>query len=960
MNAVTDANSRLCARQLAPLRWLTIVLVAWLGTAGGCNRLRLPAIDPTGSCLFSPLPTTTTLALPGSAGESCGCLSCLHHLGSCLKVPDFTLPEPAFPQPTPPPKCATPQPPATAPGCHRHGEPCVPSAPCNGSCQNGPPAVLLGEECKMKDLLHLPKRGKRGCILLSPQKIIAPVGGEVVLKSGICGTDGYLQTNQPLEWMLTPESVGTFIQVGDDDPGLLHRLVGANQSKKLDASYAHGVTSSKRTLITRGNLDSRDDVQLESGQTWITISSPSEGTSRVTVLAPESECWDQRKATATIYWIDARWQFPGPQRVPAGTPVDLTTRVTRSEGAFPATGWKVRYEVLQPELASFAGTDGSSVVEVEVNDSGNAVAQLIPHEQTSGTATVAMEVIRPGGESDNLPTLTLGSGQTFVTWTAPQLALRAGAPTTATFNEPFEVVANVSNPGNQPAQDVRVEVAIPPGTGATSPDPFAQVLPNAVVWEIGTIPPQTQLDLFMNVTAEAPVQLNIQARGAGGLFAEDRVRVDIFRPSLSISVTPRTDRVQAGQSVMFDIGVTNTGDRPLSNVRLTAVGEDEMQHAETGSQRIGSDKTGGPLQPGQTWTSTVSFIPLSAGRRCITVEATAEGEQRANSEACVTAINPPPPTPAVSATIEARDQIATGETVLVRGRVINSGEVLLRQVRVTLTYDPQLELLQATEGADASRTGQYLLSWTLAELPPSESTVLEAEFRGAAANPRSLLILTAESAEGARGTAETEIEIQQSPASAPPAQPPPQLPPATEAPEIPGGGGGAGNAGGNGNTGGAAPIPSPGRPAQGNGPIAPQLPGNQPPAAPSGGEAPGQLQLSLSQQDTSPGVDEPIRYALSVTNDREQMDGAVSIRFRLPPGVSIQSISPTTSPELGEYKRFDDTVILESIRAMRPGETVHYEIVLTSNQPQTFTLAIEALSRLEPDGASDRTTTEVL
>ena len=35
--------------------------------------------------------------------------------------------------------------------------------------------------------------------------------------------------DETLEWMLTPESVGTFIEVGDDDPGLLHRLVGSGK-----------------------------------------------------------------------------------------------------------------------------------------------------------------------------------------------------------------------------------------------------------------------------------------------------------------------------------------------------------------------------------------------------------------------------------------------------------------------------------------------------------------------------------------------------------------------------------------------------------------------------------------------------------------------------------------------------------------------------------------------------------
>ena len=87
-----------------------------------------------------------------------------------------------------------------------------------------------------------------------------------VLLSGICGTDGYLQTNQKLEWMLAPGSVGTFIQVGDDDPGLLHHLAGSRvRPEKRDPSYAIGLTSTKRMWISRVNIDTRDDVQLEKG-----------------------------------------------------------------------------------------------------------------------------------------------------------------------------------------------------------------------------------------------------------------------------------------------------------------------------------------------------------------------------------------------------------------------------------------------------------------------------------------------------------------------------------------------------------------------------------------------------------------------------------------------------------------------------------------------------------------------
>ncbi len=417
-----------------------IVLALLTALNSGCSRLRLPAIDPTGSHLFAPLPTTTTLALPGHNGQACGCFGCLSGK-TCVKIPKlhgilkkdklhglmdkpkWRFPTPVFTEPATPPPCPTP-PASTSAGAGN--EPCVPSAPCNGSCANGPPAVLFGNEINPGKKTKLPPQGKRGCILLTPQKIVAPVGGEVVLLSGICGTDGYLQMNEKLEWMLAPDSVGTFLQVGDDDPGLIHRLAGSKvRPEKKDPSYAIGITSTKQMLITRGNNDASDDVKLEKGQTWLSISSPSEGTSHVTVLAPESECWDQRKATATIYWVDARWQFPAPQIVPKDTIVDLTTRVTRSEGSLPARGWKVRYEISQPELATFEGTNGASVVEANVDDSGNATVRVIPRPGTSGTTAVNIQVIRPGGDRDNIPTITLGNGQTFVTWSSPQLAIRA-------------------------------------------------------------------------------------------------------------------------------------------------------------------------------------------------------------------------------------------------------------------------------------------------------------------------------------------------------------------------------------------------------------------------------------------------------------------------------------------------------------------------------------------------------
>lgn len=936
MNFTSPENA---AKRLPNARLLVIAILLSGVVASGCSQLRLPAIDPTGSRLCAPKPTTTTFALPACSDGGClsaKCDKCRKHFDDLckhLKRP-FQVPDPAFVEPAPAPPCPPPGSSANG-GCGCNGAPgdsgaCVPGPGCSGSCKDGPPAVLYGEECALKAKARLPDRGKRGCILLSPTKVVVPVGGEVVLLSGICGTDGYLQVNEPLEWMLTPDSVGTFIEVGDDSPGLLHKLAGAKpRPQKIDTDFARGLTSTKRMLITRGNNVARDDVQLEKGQAWITLSSPSEGTSHVTVLAPESECWDQRKATATIYWVDANWQFPAPQIVPAGQPVELTTRVTRSERSLPARGWKVRYEILQPELATFDATGGASVVEANVDDSGNATVRLVPTPGAGGSATVSMQVIRPGGMSDNLPTLTLGGGQTYVTWSAPQLGLRVTAPPVASFDTPVQVVANVSNPGNQAARNVVVSVRLPAGTRVISADRFAQVLPGSVTWEIGELPPKTQLDLSMSVAAQSPIELVFQSRGEG-LIAEETVRIDVFRPSLSVKATPVIERVETGRPVRFNIDVTNTGDRPLQNVMLTATGDSEMIH-EGGQRIVRNPREDGPLQPGETWGAEVVFVPTSSGRRCVAFVATADGGQRADVNGCVTVINPVPQTPSLSATLQAEAQVLVQQPTLIRARVSNRGLGPASKVKVSIDFPVQMQLLQATEGADQSRIAQSNVSWTVPLIEPGKEVVLEAQFSPQTPATNVQVRLSAVSFEGVSTKADALMQITAGNV-APGNGAPPVLPPNQGTAPLSGGGNSL--------------------PLQGD-------PNASPPVLPGGSTAAGKLKVQLFGRDNPARATEPIRYALRIVNESSQADGQVAIQFRLPVGVRLVRVSPLTNPELGERRVDDGLVSLAYIRSMKPGEAVDYEIVLNSNQPQTFDLEVLVRSTRVPNGVVEKVSTTV-
>ncbi len=855
-------------------------------------------------------------------------------------------------------------------------------------CATGPPAVMIGEHCHVKDFIHLPRKGRRGRLLLSPNRVVAPVGGEVVLLSGVCGNDGYLVTGEPIEWMLTPDSVGHFIEIAPDDASLLQRMANKREVDKVSGSFARGVTRTKPALITRGTRRTNDDVPLEPGQAWATISSPSEGVSRITALAPESDCWDQRRATTTIYWVDARWQFPAPQIARAGQPVALTTRVTRSEGTIPAVGWKVRYTILTPELAGFAPS-GAPTMEAIVDDSGNAVATLQPVPGTSGTATIAMEVIRPAGTDTDVPELTLGSGQTLVTWSAPRLELRAGAPSVASFDEPVTIYANVSNPGDLPTGKVQVSTLLPEGVRLVGSDFDYYQSGNQIVWtyEEG-IPPGVQGDINLTVTSRNPFRMEFQARDVTSeLFATAEVRVDVFVPSLelSVAVAEGRERITVGEDTQFLIDVTNIGSQPLSDVRLQVSGDGGMNHVQEGSPTVFKDKDDGPLAPGATWSVATDFNVFEPGERCVNVTVTASGAQRADARACVTATNPVPVTPAVIAEIAGRPEVRVGEEALFRYFVQNPGRVPLTNVEVTATFTPQLELLSATEGFDAAALGQYQIKWRLAQVDPGQRIFLEGLYRVLGPTGPADQVLTVQVAEGA--SSEGSFDFRVLPAVPQPQTPPPVAPPPVgiPAPTIPSGPSTGGPAPGTGapstgapstgapGTGGglnAPPLqtdprdarPTPGPAAPGTGAPGTGTPGTGAPGTGAGGNGavvPGQLQLNVFDSDDPVVVGQPIRYTIRLTNPTPLPDSEVQIRFALSGQLRLRSIRQTVTPGEALQREAGGYFYLSEISELRAGETVEYTLVLESSSPQTGVVQVEAYSRRQPTPVSAREETRV-
>lgn len=867
------------ARQAGRTEWefffLAIVAVS-IAALAGCARLNLPAIDPSGQRIFLPFPSTTQLAPP--------------HLHARDGEPGI-IPEPSFPTPATPPPCL-----AADGGYDEHGI-------CN----------LFGKKKLHKFHEHFNKKspGKLGEIQLTPTRVVAPVGGEVVLLAGLCGNDGYFVRKQPLEWMLSPDSVGQFIEVGDDLKGKHCGSFGRGPKvEKLDVDFARGRTSSRETLITRGTPNCDDDIALKDGQTWLSISSPSEGVSRVTALAPDSELWDHRRQTATIYWVDAQWQFPSVQAVRTGQVAELVTRVTRAENLVPAEGWFVRYTIVDPAIAAFEPTNGSNVAVVKVNPDGQAIVRLAALQGTNGTTPVVIEVIRPAQPTDNLPELALGRGQTAVTFSSPRLKLDATGPKVATIGETLTYVASLANSGDIDAENVRLVARLPAGVKLLSAEwQPTSATPDGLIWEQGILGAQRQLDVTITLSPQQAATFDVQfsAVGAQGLTADTSVRTEVIQPTVNVRFTPAGGVAQAevGQVIEYEIDVTNTGPQTLTDLRLLIESDPGLPEAYQSMNKV--EQPIPLLAPGQSFPIGVAFAVRQQGQLGAKLQVlTGSGAILADKSASVLGLPTAPKKPEMEIEIRFANSIRLGDQASnAEITVRNTGKLPLSGIVISVQHDTAL----VPETVDAPNRGRVQkkvdgVDWTPPDLGLGQFAQLVLGFRGTSPKPQATISARGQSAEGAQDQKQATVAITSG--SSPEGQ---VLPPGSDTDSA---------------------LPQ---------------------------QRTGNLQIALFDFDDPVEVGKEVRYGLRVTNNQNSSDRNLAVQLRLPQGVRLQSVSQSGTPV--QYNYVADRVDLVKTPFIRQQESIEYIIVIIPSVPGQISLAARAFTDNQPQPVEKSVTTTV-
>lgn len=239
---------------------------------------------------------------------------------------------------------------------------------------------------------------------LTPKQIVAPIGSEVILVAS--QPEAANGAAPEFQWFLSNESVGHFTQIAE--------------SKLISGTSAQGVGAKRDYTITRGTETDSDDLRINSGESWISVTSNTEGISSVTCFAPQVKNWDERKAFATIFWVDAQWLLPGPQSVDSEDEATLETLVS-TQFYSPRKDWIVKYEYESGAEILFPDANQGSIVEVNTNGDGEARVRLKLKDIRDAETIIKIQVIQPATKTS--PSLVLGEGTTTIKWKTLEKAL---------------------------------------------------------------------------------------------------------------------------------------------------------------------------------------------------------------------------------------------------------------------------------------------------------------------------------------------------------------------------------------------------------------------------------------------------------------------------------------------------------------------------------------------------------
>ena len=783
--------------------------------ASGCASARLPAIDPSGQRILLPNPNFTTFADDGPlsrllhrntapasvASDQPSVFDGRGHdnslFGGQHRVPSLLGIEPAFAGPPSPPPCtAAGAAPADAP-CYPIGSPSPSSLSAtfpggaigSGIATNGGPSAT-------SPYLSPPTSG----VFVRPARLVAPVGREVVLVGGIRTPGGALRPGQRVQWSLSQDSAGTIVDAGGQN-SLPRRFINAVGGRRRGfGSQVESRTAKYCDFLGRSPLDPSDDVYLSRGETWVSVTSGSEGISYVTLAAPQLRDGSRRQQTASIIWVDGQWAFPPAAASSLEGPAQLVTYVRRQSDGQPIPNWIVRYSVLGGPAADL-DLGGTQTLDVPTDAQGRAIVNVYPRTAQQGTTIVGLQIIKPRASAGEPPQILIGEGQTTVTWSESVIAIPpAEAPTLPPTESPeqpsseppvgadpdppvlpqdTELSISIQGPERaQVGEDISYRVTVTNEGSSTAHGvvvdslpafgfQFRGSVPGPVVgsqppsWNLGNLLPGARaiIDLRLAAVDGGQTRINLTARAANAEARRGGTDVSINGLAVSVSLAPTQQAsVQVGETVDLVVTVQNLGSGPLRNIQLIAKDWGTGLRPVTVLNQQADPLKGiqfpaFELPPDGRRTIDLRFEALAEGTHGPVIQVST-GSSLATAEGFIRVVEASRPTIKI-VDVRGRESLEVGTQGTYLVFVENTGNTELTGTRLEYMYeiDGDLTVVQASEGNTASSPDQrsVVLTWNFPPIAPGQhvTVAVEAEARRTPLRAQACHVIRVRTNEGA-------------------------------------------------------------------------------------------------------------------------------------------------------------------------------------------------------------------
>ncbi len=548
-------------------------------------------------------------------------------------------------------------------------------------------------------------------LALEPQVMTSQVGSQVILLATVRDEKTVPRRQRLVEWKVTN---GTIVEV--DESGCLPGR-GA-----VEGNTAYSFTSHFEQRLTRGNNVKADDVMVRPGQTWCVVTSPVEGDTHITAVAPAIFNWDKRMKTTIIRWVDATWEFPPRAVARFGTEHEFVTKMARFTDRNPLSKYRVRYKILDgPPAILLPSRTQEEVVISDLN--GLAKVRIAQVGAASGVNRVSVEIIRP--PDPTTPTgsgVSIVTGETSVEWLAPSVKLNHVGPPSVALEQATVFTTTAKNDGRLDSQWVEIKLPVPDGMEFVSSNPPAEPRAGVLEYPFTTLGPGQAHTVQATFRAKraGPIRSIAIMRTAEGQTDQQELTTVATTPQLKTEIlAPKTGIVDVPISYVIRLSNPGTGD--LDDISVKAEYDPGLESELVKNplndpvKNVVATKAAG-LKAGASRDEVLVLTPRRAGPLGVRVTATSSGLLA--PAAHIVAVQKPN----VSLRVQGPEKRYVGRPAEYRILVKNEGEADQSGVIVRDRLPAELRYSTST------RAGTHVageVTWNLGTLKAGEEAVLE-------------------------------------------------------------------------------------------------------------------------------------------------------------------------------------------------------------------------------------------